>query len=173
MHLGRCATIRGSAPDQCLPFPASPETAGACPVPLEKPAGPQRPNRGRQLDLARLRELPSRRACVYSRCSSPWNLSRPRGSGAASVLGLHHGISSFISPGSDGGGGGGAATAGREAEGRRMRIQSTAFPPIVVRVGYSSIRCPGQSSVSGKPVALQTASKFVAFNGSDLGTFSK
>jgi hypothetical protein len=52
----------------------------------------------------------------------------------------HHGISSFISPGSDGGGGGGAATAGREAEGRRMRMQSTAFPPIVVLVGYSSIR---------------------------------
>src|SRR6516165_11003685 len=86
---------------------------------------------------------------------------------------LHHGISSFISAGSDGGGGGGAATAGREAEGRRMRMQSTAFPPIVVLVGYSSIRCPGQSSVSGMPVASQTASKFVAFNGSDLGTFSK
>jgi hypothetical protein len=85
----------------------------------------------------------------------------------------HHGISSFISPGSGGGGGGGAAAAGREAEGRRMRMQSTAFPPIVVRVGYSSIRCPGQSSVSGKPVASQTASKFVAFNGNDLGTFSK
>src|SRR6516165_909794 len=85
----------------------------------------------------------------------------------------HHGISSFISPGSDGGGGGGAATAGRETEGRRMRMQSTGFPPIVVLVGYSSIRCPGQSSVSGQPVASQTASKFVAFNGSDLGTFSK
>src|SRR5262245_45591987 len=80
----------------------------------------------------------------------------------------HHGISSFISLGSDGGGGGGggAATAGREAEGRRMRMQSTAFPPIVVRLGYSSISCPGQSSVSGKPVASQTALKFVAFNGS-------
>src|SRR5215813_3419130 len=87
----------------------------------------------------------------------------------------HHGIASFISPGSDGGGGGGdgAAAAGRKAEGRRMRMQSTGFPPIVVLVGYSSIRCPGQSSVSGQPVASQTASKFVAFNGSDLGTFSK
>src|SRR5262249_9727705 len=41
----------------------------------------------------------------------------------------HHGISSFISPG--GGGGGGAATTGREAEGRRMRMQSTGFPPII------------------------------------------
>src|SRR5215472_18283940 len=61
---------------------------------------------------------------------------------------------------------------GRE-EGRRMRMQSIVFPPIVVLVGYSSICCPGQSSVSGKPVASQTASKFVAFNGSDLGTFSK
>src|SRR5262245_25885445 len=79
---------------------------------------------------------------------------------------LHHGISSSMSPGSDGGGGGGAATAGREAEGRRMRMQSTAFPPIVVRSGYSSIRCPGQSFVSGNPVVLQTASKFVGFNGS-------
>src|SRR5262249_59332416 len=91
------------------------------------------------------------------------------------VMALHHGISSFIPPGLDGGGGGGAATAtaGREAEGRRMRMQSTSFPPIVVLVGYSSIRCPGQSSVSGHPVASQTPSKFVAFNGSDLGTFSK
>src|SRR6516225_5855321 len=88
-------------------------------------------------------------------------------------IGFHHGISSFISPGSDGGGGCGAATAGREAEGRRMRIQSTAFPPIVVRVGYSSICFPGQSSVSEQPVASQTASKFVTFNGSDLGTFLK
>src|SRR6516162_5107016 len=88
MHLGRCATIRGSAPDQWLPFPASPQTTVACPVLLEKPAGPQRPNRGRQLDLARLRELPSRSAYVYSRCSSPWNLSWPRGSGAAPVLSL-------------------------------------------------------------------------------------
>jgi len=54
-----------------------------------------------------------------------------------------------------------------------MRMQSIVFPPIVVLVGYNSICCPGQSSVSGKPVASQTASKFVAFNGSDLGTFSK
>src|SRR5262249_58933987 len=44
--------------------------------------------RGRELDLGGLRGLASGRACVYSRCSSPWNLSRPRGSGAAPVLGL-------------------------------------------------------------------------------------
>src|SRR5262249_2622721 len=80
-------------------------------------------------------------------------------------IGPHHGISSFISPGSVGGGGGGAATAGRE-EGRRMRMQSTAFPPIGVWGGDRSIRCPRQTSVAGKPVASQTASKFVAFNGS-------
>ena len=61
----------------------------------------------------------------------------------------HHGISSFISPQARGGGGGGAAGTGREAEGRRMRMQSVVFPPIVVLVGYNSIRCPGQSSVSG------------------------
>src|SRR6478736_1722082 len=62
----------------------------------------------------------------------------------------HHGISSFISlAGSNGAGGGGAAAAGREAEGRRMRMQSVVFPPIVVLVGYNSIRCPGQSSESG------------------------
>ena len=86
----------------------------------------------------------------------------------------HHGISSFISlAGSNGGGGGGAAAAGREAEGRRMRMQSVVFPPIVVLVGYNSIRCPGQSSVSGQPVASQTASKFVTFNGSDFSAFLK
>src|SRR5262245_8711691 len=83
----------------------------------------------------------------------------------------HHGISSFISP--PGFDGGGAAAAGREAEGGRMRMQSTVFPPIVVRVGYSSIRCPSQSSVSGKPVASQTASKFVTFNGSVFSAFLK
>ena len=49
-----------------------------------------------------------------------------------------------------------------------MRMQSVGFPPMVVLVGYNSIRCPGQSSVSGQPVASQTASKFVTFNGSDL-----
>src|SRR5262245_35557955 len=86
----------------------------------------------------------------------------------------HHGIPSFISPPAfDSGGGGGAAPAVAREEGRRMRMQSTVFPPIVVLAGYNSICCPGQSSVSGQPVASQTASKFVAFNGSDLGTFSK
>src|SRR6516164_1348101 len=65
----------------------------------------------------------------------------------------HHGISSFISfADSNGGGGGGAAAAGREAEGRRMRMQSVVFPPIVVLAGYNSIRCPSQSSVSRQPV---------------------
>jgi hypothetical protein len=52
-------------------------------------------------------------------------------------------------------------------------MQPTVFPPIVVLLGYSSICCPGQSSVSGKPVASQTASKFVTFSGNDLGTFLK
>ena len=88
-------------------------------------------------------------------------------------LDSHHGISSFISPTGGVGAGGGAARVGRELEGGRMRMQSTGFPPIVVLVGYSSIGCPGQSSVSGQPVALQTASKFVEFSGSDLATFSK
>src|SRR5262249_29391288 len=71
-----------------------------------------------------------------------------------------------------GGGGGTGAAIGRE-EGRWMRMQSIVFPPVVVLVGYNSICSPGQSSVSGKPVASQTASKFVAFNGSDFGRFSK
>src|SRR5262245_43589574 len=117
------------------------------------------------------RVIVSESVCIFTLFVSV-EFCRGRADQARPGIDPHHGISSFISLGSDGGGGGGAATAGREAEGRRMRMQSTAFPPIVVRVGYSSIR-PGQSSVSGKPVASQTASKFVAFNGSDLGTFSK
>src|SRR5262249_15709293 len=62
----------------------------------------------------------------------------------------HHGISSFISLGSDGGGGGGdgAAAAGRKGEGRRMRMQSTGFPSIVVFVGYSSVPFSGPSSLA-------------------------
>src|SRR5262249_1685761 len=42
-----------------------------------------------------------------------------------------------------------------------------------VLVGYNSTRCPGQSSVSKQPVASQTASKFVTFNGNDLSEFLK
>src|SRR5262249_23489738 len=55
-----------------------------CLVPPEKRAPPQRPNRAPQLNLAHLRELPLRKAHVYSRFVL-WKLSAPRRSHAASM----------------------------------------------------------------------------------------
>src|SRR5262249_48989908 len=55
-----------------------------CLVPPEKRAPPQRPNRAPQLNLAHLRELPLRKAHVYSRFVL-WKLSAPRRSDAASM----------------------------------------------------------------------------------------